>query len=94
MKNFMGVVYEDAELATRLSNMDKEALITEAQKRGTALTGADFTAEKGAELSENELSEVAGGGGNFMKRAAVGIGNFNAGERHCTCKGAGGGVDN
>lgn len=62
MKNFMGVVYEDAALVTRVSNMDKEALITEAQKRGTALTEADFTAENGAELSENELSEVAGGG--------------------------------
>ncbi len=108
MKKFMDVVSENAELATRVSNMDKEAIIAEAQKRGIALAEADFTGEKNVELSEDELNEVAGGGkcacvaggggskGDNLDMCAcafLGYGDFKGGTKRCSCMGAGGGVD-
>ena len=62
MKKFLEQVSSDGELTARLKGMDKDAIIAAAQQRGIALTEADFAADTGMELSEDELDEVAGGG--------------------------------
>ncbi len=108
MKKFMDLVSENAELAAKVSNMDKAALIAEAQKQGIALTEADFTADKSAELSEDELGEVAGGKCSCLLGGAgepkndhslpcgctmEGNGLFTDIVRRCSCAMIGHGVD-
>ena len=62
MKKFLELASGDAELVDRLKGMGKDAIIAEAQQRGIALTDADFAADASAELNEDELDAVAGGG--------------------------------
>ena len=76
MKKFLEQVSSDGELTARLKGMDKDAIIAAAQQRGIALTEADFAADTGTELSEDELDEVAGGG----KCACVLGGSGKAGD--------------
>lgn len=88
--------------------VDKDAIIAEAQQRGIALTDADFAADASAELNEDELDAVAGGGkcacimggsgkeGDNCKECAciiAGGGMFKDDVNRCGCVGAGGGVD-
>ncbi len=108
MKIFLKLAADDAELTARLNDMDKDAIIAAAQQRGIALTEADFAADKSAELSEDELNEVAGGGkracvmggggkeGENCKPCARWLGgnsDFSDGVGRCSCSGAGGGAD-
>ena len=109
MKKFLELAMSDAELTAQLNGMAKEAIIAAAQQRGIALTEADFAADTRAELSEDELDEVAGGGkcacvlggggkadDNGKKCSCVldGSGEFKDSRIYrCMCIGAGGGVD-
>ena len=109
MKKFLELASGDTELVERLNGMDKDAIIAAAQQRGIALTEADFAADTGAELNEDELDAVAGGGkcacilggggkadDNCNKCSCVldGAGKFKDGiVNRCGCVGAGGGVD-
>ena len=108
MKKFLEQVSSDGELTARLKGMDKDAIIAAAQQRGIALTEADFVADTGTELSEDELDEVAGGGkcacvlggsgkaGDNCQKCSCAIGGwgfFDDGVDRCICGGAGGGVD-
>ena len=109
MKKFLELAASDSELTAQLKDMDKDAIIAAAQQRGIALTEADFAADKSAELSEDELDEVAGGGkcacvlggggkadDNGKKCSCVldGSGEFKDSRIYrCMCIGAGGGVD-
>ena len=108
MKKFLELASGDAELVERLNGMDKDAIIAEAQQRGMALSEADFAADTSAELSDDELDAVAGGGkcacvvcgvgkaGDNCKECAciiAGGGMFKDDVNRCGCVGAGGGVD-
>ena len=108
MKKFLELASGDAELVDRLKGMGKDAIIAEAQQRGIALTDADFAADASAELNEDELDAVAGGGkcacimggsgkeGDNCKECAciiAGGGMFKDDVNRCGCVGAGGGVD-
>ena len=108
MKKFLELASGDAELVERLNGMDKDAIIAEAQQRVIALSEADFAADTGSELSEDELDEVAGGGkcacvlggsgkaGDNCQKCSCAIGGwgfFDDGVDRCICGGAGGGVD-
>ena len=77
MKKFLELASGDAELVERLNGMDKDAIIAEAQQRGIALSEADFAADTSAELSDDELDAVAGGG----KCACVVCGVGKAGDK-------------
>ena len=108
MKKFLELVASDSELTAQLNGMDKDAIIAAAQQQGIALTEADFAADKSAELSEDELDAVAGGGkcacvlggggkagDNVQKCTCVlgGSGLFDDDIERCMCIGTGGGVD-
>ena len=109
MKKFLEQASGDAELAERLNGMYKDSIIAEARQRGIELTDADFVEDESAELSEDELDEVAGGGkcacvlggggkadDNGKKCSCVldGSGEFKDSRIYrCMCIGAGGGVD-
>ena len=90
MKKFLELAAGDGELVERLNGMDKDAIIAEAQQRGIALSEADFAADTSAELSDDELDAVAGGG----KCACVVCGVGKAGDncKECDCSFGGGGV--
>ena len=107
MKKFLELAASDAELTAQLNGMAKEAIIAAAQQRGIALTEADFAADKSAELNEDELNEVAGGGkcacvmggggteGDNCEKCfciVAGAGSFLDGETRCECGIGGGGV--
>ena len=106
-KKFLEKLSADKALAARVSTMDKDAVLAEAQRLGIALTEADLAPEANAELNENELNAVAGGGtcacvfvGGGTKSdtydkcvcAFYGIGEFADEVERCGCVGAGGGV--
>ena len=109
MKLFLEKISEDREIAARIAGMDSNAIMAEARRQGIELTDADFASESDAELSEDELNEVAGGGkcacilggggkadDNCNKCSCVldGAGKFKDGiVNRCGCVGAGGGVD-
>ena len=109
MKKFLELASGDAELVDRLKGMGKDAIIAEAQQRGITLTDADFAADTGAELNEDELDGVAGGGkcaciaggsgtednDNCLNCVCVmgGQGVFKDGVERCKCVIGGGGVD-
>ena len=108
MKKFLELAASDSELTAQLNGMGKDGIIAAAQQRGIALTEADFAVDKSAELSEDELDEVAGGGkcacvlggsgkagDNCQKCSCVigGWGLFDDGVDRCICGGGGGGVD-
>ncbi len=109
MKKFLELASGDAELVERLNGMDKDAIIAEAQQRGIALSEADFAADTSAELSDDELDAVAGGGkcaciaggsgtednDNCLNCVCVmgGQGVFKDGVERCKCVIGGGGVD-
>ena len=90
MKKFLELAAGDAGLVERLNDMDKDAIIAEARQRGIELTDADFVEGESAELSEDELDAVAGGG----KCACVVCGVGKAGDncKECDCSFGGGGV--
>ena len=108
MKKFLELASGDAELTAQLKGMAKDAIIAAAQQRGITLTDADFVEDASDELSDDELSVVAGGGkcacvmggsgkagDNCRKCACIiaGGGMFKDDVNRCGCVGAGGGVD-
>lgn len=108
MKLFLEKISEDRELAARIAGMDSNAIMAEARRQGIELTDADFASESDAELSEDELNEVAGGGkcacvaggggteGDNCDKCfciVAGEGSFSDGAQRCECGIAGGGVD-
>lgn len=60
MKRFVERVSDSGELAEKISSMTKDELIALAKELGIVLTEADF-AQPAAELSDDELDDVAGG---------------------------------
>ena len=109
MKLFLEKISEDRELAARIAGMDSNAIMAEARRQGIELTDADFASESDAELSEDELDAVAGGGkcaciaggsgtednDNCLNCVCVmgGQGVFKDGVERCKCVIGGGGVD-
>ena len=108
MKRFIENISQNAELLAKVNRMDKAEFIAEARRQGIELTDADFASESDAELSEDELDAVAGGGkcacimggsgkeGDNCKECAciiAGGGMFKDDVNRCGCVGAGGGVD-
>lgn len=67
MKEFLELVGKDPELKEKVRELDKNGtmadMIALAAQHGVTLTEADFAKCEG-ELSEDELSAVAGGSGN------------------------------
>lgn len=61
MKRFVERVSVSNELAEKISSMTKDELIALAKELDIVLTEADF-AQPAAELSDDELDDVAGGG--------------------------------
>ena len=88
MKKFLELASGDAELVERLNGMDKDAIIAAAQQRGIALTEADFAADTGAELNEDELDAVAGGGKCACVLGGGGKADDNCNKCSCILDGA------
>ena len=61
MNKFLELVSQNTELAAKVNVADKNELIAMAKEMGIDLTEADF-AQQAAELSDDELDAVAGGG--------------------------------
>ena len=61
MKKFLEVLSEDKELKRKATDMSKEELVALAREKGIELMDEDFEVPEG-ELSEREMSDVAGGG--------------------------------
>ncbi len=109
MKRFIENISQNAELLAKVNRMDKAEFIAEARRQGIELTDADFASESDAELSEDELDAVAGGGkcaciaggsgtednDNCLNCVCVmgGQGVFKDGVERCKCVIGGGGVD-
>lgn len=78
--------------------MDNAAIIAEASRWGIDLTGADFAPESCAEVSDDELNYVAGGGrcacamGGGKCGCNVGGGTKGDNCNKCICMIAGGGT--
>ena len=62
LKAFFEAVRDDPELCKKLTKMGVEELVATAKERGIELTEADFTPPAG-EVGDEELGNVAGGGG-------------------------------
>lgn len=69
MKEFLELVGKNPELKEKVRELDKNGtmadMIALAAQHGVTLTEADF-AKHGGELSEDELSAVAGGSGDCL----------------------------
>ncbi len=100
LKNFLEFIASNPELLEKAKQLKmddsekvKEITITFAKENGFELTEADFEAPEG-ELSESELSGLAGGGSCFC--AAGGGGTEGGNDGVCACVGYGQGdiVDN
>ncbi len=110
IKKFLELAEADSELMGRISKMDQAGIIAEARKLGIDLTDADLAPANNMELSEDELSEAAGGGacgcvaggggsqsdghGDVCACVVVGAGGYYDGSPRCACVMAGGGADN
>ena len=90
MKKFLELVSKSEELCEKASAADKEALIAMAKELGVALTDADFE-KPTAELSDDELDTVAGGGDVSCACAMGGGGTKDSNDKTCACVLAGGG---
>lgn len=78
MKKFLEVLSSDKEKLEKVKAMQmKEEIIAFAKESDVTLTPEDFVNEDGAELSEDELSAVAGGGGFCLLIGAT--------DRGCGC---------
>ncbi len=89
MKRFLKAVSENDECFGRIKEASKDDLFAMAGELGVELTEADF-AEAAAELSDDELNAVAGGGECIC--AVNGGGEANSiKEKMCLCVLGGGG---
>lgn len=89
MKKFLELVSKNDELSKKMNDATKEDVLALAKELGIELTEADFE-QQSAELSDDELDTVVGGG----HCVCVGSGGGTAdsvGERPCACITGGGG---
>ena len=86
MKKFLEAISKDNALCDKSSNATNEDLMAMAKALGIELTEADFTQPSG-ELSEDELSAVAGG--QWCACTVGGGGTASKGEKTCACVGCG-----
>lgn len=91
LKKFLEKVSEDKELSAKIgAESDTKVLIDMAKDFGITLTEKDFE-EEPKELSEEELSEVAGGGDVSCACAMGGGGTQDSNDKTCACVIAGAG---
>ena len=99
MKDFLAKISADAELAKKVTQLDKDALIVLAKELGCELTDADFSKHEG-EITMDELEAVTGGedclcaiGGGGKRDSdsdpcgcvAAGAGYHDNGDQRCYC---------
>ena len=82
MKKLLEAMSQNAELAKKISELDKDGLIAAAKELGIDLTEADFVQPEG-ELNADELEAVAGGKACYC---VVGGGGTESGvDDTCAC---------
>lgn len=62
IKRLLEKISADSALTERASGMDRDALIALARDLGIELSDTDFDTETNADMSDDELELVAGGG--------------------------------
>lgn len=88
-KKLLELATDNCELQDKLSKASKKELTQFASENGITLTDADFEALSG-ELSEDELTAVAGGKNCYC--AMGGGGTASEGEKTCACVAGGAGL--
>lgn len=97
MKKFIELVSKDEVLQEKLNTVQEQeeqenikAIIALASEYGITLTEVDFqNAKESGELSEEELTSVAGGNGCYCPGWGYGYGWDNFKEWNCYCVGGG-----
>lgn len=90
MQKFLTAVTQNDEMYSKLNEATKEDLIAMAKELGIELTEADFE-QKPAELNDDELDAVAGGGDVSCACAMGGGGTKDSNDKTCACVLAGAG---
>ena len=90
MKSFLETVSKNEELCAKINTMTRDEVIVLSKELGSELTDADFE-QPASELSDDELTTVAGGQVCGCAIVGGGNGNTNA-EETCYCFAGGGGV--
>ncbi len=93
MKKFLEVLSEDKELKRKATDMSKEELVALAKEKGIELMDEDFEVPEG-ELSEREMSDVAGGGVCVCAIGGGGTEDSNGNVCVCVALGMGENDDN
>lgn len=81
MKKFLEQISENEALAPRMENASKDDVIAIAKEVGITLTDADF--EQAGEISDDELTTVAGGEKCYCVVGGAGSGDGNV--KTCAC---------
>ena len=89
MKRFLELVSRNDEIAKKLNDMSREEIIATAKQLGVALAEEDFA--QAAELSDDDLDAVAGGG--VCACVLGGGGTEDKSDKTCACVLGGGGED-
>ena len=93
MKKFLEEASKNKDLLEKARTLSKEDLPALAKELGIALTEADLEASEG-ELSEKELSGVAGGGECWCVVGGGGTESGDGTDEVCACVALGFGTDN
>lgn len=95
LKAFLEAAMADPDLREKLAKMDAGEIVAAARERGFELTEADLAPAEG-EVNDEELGNVAGGGGWALCIAAGGGTGKNVGDNKkwdCVCILGGAGTD-
>lgn len=88
LKKLLELASSDQELAQKLENADKEAMLQIAKEQGIALTEEDFN-QSDTMISDEELDAVAGGKKCGCAVTGMGLCDEKADGCVCACGGAG-----
>ena len=89
MKKFLEMISKDVEAGKKAGTLEKDALVAYAKELGVELTEADFVTPD-AELSEDELVAIHGGG-EQQDWADFNNCSGSNGQQDCFCTAGGGG---